>query len=179
MEKIAVVYRSKSGFTKKYAQWIAKAVNGDLLVGNKVKVEDLLVYDTIVYGGALYVGGINGVKLITNNTEILKDKKLIIFTLGATPVHPEIVTEVKNINLTTEQQKQIQFFMLRGGFDFEKLTFIDKILMTLMKAKINAKKSSKKQLSADEIGMLASYSQPLDFTREKHIAPIVDAINAK
>ncbi|MDF2686196.1 MAG: hypothetical protein K0S55_1377 [Clostridia bacterium] len=174
MNKIAVVYRSKSGFTKKYAEWIAKAVNADLYIGNKTSIDDLIKYDTIVYGGALYAVGINGIKLITNNFDKLKDKKLIIFTLGATPVRPEIFEEVKKSNLTEEQQKYIKFFMLRGGFDYNKLSFIDKILMKLLKAKIKSKKNP----DADERGMLNSYTHPVDFTNEKNIKPIVDAINS-
>lgn len=47
MSKIAVVYRSKSGYTEKYAKWIAKAAGGDLLKGKKTRVEDLMNYDTI------------------------------------------------------------------------------------------------------------------------------------
>lgn len=172
MNKIVVVYRSKSGFTKKYAEWIAKAVNADLFEGSDIKIDDLLKYDTVVYGAALYASGINGIKFITDNFNKLKEKKLIVFTLGATPVRPEILEEVKNNNLTAEQQKYIKFFMLRGGFDYSKLTFIDKILMNILKAKIKFKKNR----SSDERGMLNSYSHPVDFTNEKNIKPIVDAI---
>ena len=57
MNKVAVVYRSKSGYTEKYAKWIAKAVGADLLKGEKTKVDDLLNYETIVYGGGLYAVG--------------------------------------------------------------------------------------------------------------------------
>jgi len=172
MSQTAVVYRSKSGFTQKYAQWIAAAVNADLLDGRTAKHCDLLEYDTIVYGGALYAAGIHGLSLITRNFEALKGKKLIVFTLGATPVRPEVVEEVRNKNFTAEQQRRIRFFMLRGGFDKSKLTPVDKVLMTLLKAKLK----SRKHPTADERGMLAAYDHPQDFTDEKRIAPIVAAV---
>ncbi|MEL7655412.1 MAG: flavodoxin domain-containing protein [Bacillota bacterium] len=172
MSRVAVVYRSKSGYTEKYAQWIAQAINADLMKGEKTKLEDLLKYDTIVYGGGLYAVGINGVKLITNNLDKLKDKKIIVFGLGASPVRPEIYEEVKNKNFTKEQQEKIEFFLLRGGFDQSKLKPIDRFLMLLMKISLKRKKN----LTPDEQGMLNAYSHPVDFTNEKSIEAIVESI---
>jgi flavodoxin len=172
MSKTVVVYRSKSGYTKKYAQWIAEATGADLFDGRTAKLKDLLAYDAIVYGGALYATGVHGLSLITRNFEALKDKKLIVFTLGATPVRPDNVEEVRSKNFTVEQQQRIRFFMLRGGFDKSKLTPVDKVLMALLKAKLKSRKSP----TADERGMLAAYEQPLDFTDEKNIAPFVAAV---
>lgn len=172
MKRIAVVYRSKSGFTEKYANWINETIGGDLLRGKETKIEDLLGYDVIIYGGGMYAGGINGLKLITGNFEKLKEKKLIVFTLGATPVRPEIYEEVKNSNLTKEQQERIAFFLLRGGFDYNKLTFIDKILMQGMKIYLKRKKEP----TADERGMLNAYTHSVDFTDKKYIEPIIDEV---
>lgn len=173
-KKIVVVYNSKSGFTQKYAKWITEAVQADLLVGKNAKVQDLMPYDIIIFGGGLYAGGINGLKLITNHYSQLKEKKIIVFCLGVTPVRDKIVEEVKNKNLTAEQRDHIQFFMLRGGFNYDKLAFFDKMLMSILKVKLKRKKT----LSADERGMLNSFNQPLDFTNQKHISPIVAYINA-
>ena len=141
MKKIAVVYRSKSGFTEKYAKWLNDSIGGDLLKGKETNIEDLLSYDVIIYGGGLYAGGINGLKLIKRNYERLRDKKLIVFGVGATPVRPEIYEEVKNRNLTKEQQDRVAFFLLRGGYDNNKLTFVDKILMQCMKIYLKSKKN--------------------------------------
>lgn len=169
MKKIAVVYRSKSGFTEKYAEWIAKTMGGDLLKAETTKAEDLLKYDAIVYGGGLYAGGINGVKLITQNFERLKDKQIIIFGVCASPTRPEIVEEVRNHNLSEEQLKTIGFFLLRGGFDKSKLTLVDRILMQIMKIHLKRKKNP----TPDERGMLNAYTHPVDFTIEKNIEPII------
>lgn len=173
MKKIAVVYRSKSGFTEKYANWISEALGGDLLKGKETKIEDILNYDVIIYGGGLYAVGINGLKLITQNFEKLKDKKLIVFGVGASPVRPEIYEEVKNKNLTKEQQDKIAFFLLRGGYDYNKLSsFVDKILMQCMKLHLKRKK----ELNADERGLLNSFTHPVDFTNEKYIEPIINEV---
>ena len=86
MNKTAVVFQSKYGSTKKYAQWIAEALSCDLLERKNVKTEDLKTYDTIVYGGGLYAGGVSGLELITKNYESLADKNLILFTCGLADV---------------------------------------------------------------------------------------------
>ncbi|MDD4565269.1 MAG: flavodoxin domain-containing protein [Eubacteriales bacterium] len=172
MKKIAVVYRSKSGFTTKYANWISKTIGGDLLHGKETKIEDLLGYDVIIYGGGIYAGGVNGLKLITGNYEKLKGKKLIVFGLGASPVRPEIYEEVKNRNLTKEQQERIAFFLLRGGFDNSKLTFVDKILMQGMKIYLKRKKEP----TDDDRDMLNAYARPVDYTDKKYIEPIINEV---
>ena len=172
MSRIAVVYRSKSGFTETYAKWIAEATGADLLKGGQTKAEDLMRYDTIVYGGGLYAVGINGIGLITKNYAVLKDKKLVVFSLGASPVRPEIYEEVKNRNFTEEQQQTIDFFLLRGGFDKNRLTAADRILMQIMKLRLQRKKNP----TPDEKGMLNAYSHPVDFTDRSKIQPILDKI---
>lgn len=171
---VAVVFRSKSGFTKKYAKWIAEAVNADLYEGQNVSLDTLLKYDTIVYGGGLYAGGINGIKLITSHFDQLKGKNLIVFWLGASPVREKTFEEIKTRSFTPEQQKYMRFFMLRGGFNYRLCTPFDKVLMKLLKAKLKSTKSP----DADERGMLESYDHPVDFTNIKYIAPIISAINA-
>ncbi|WP_419823218.1 flavodoxin domain-containing protein [Anoxybacterium hadale] len=172
MKKTAIVYRSKSGFTEKYAKWIAKAVDGELLEAKKVRAEDLLPYDTIVYGGGLYAVGINGISLITDNLKLLKDKKIIVFGVGASPCRPEIVEHVRNKNIAADQRNVIEFHLLRGGFDKNKLTFVDQILMQFLKRSLK----KKKELTPDERGMLNAYELPVDFTAEKQILPIVESV---
>lgn len=83
---IIVVYKTKYGSTKTYAQWIAEELGCQAVDAKAVKIDDLLQYDTIIYGGGLYAEVINGVTLITKNMDKLKDKKLVIYTTGITPM---------------------------------------------------------------------------------------------
>jgi len=172
--KIAVIYKSKTGFTKKYAEWIAEELSADIFEGTKVSIDLLASYDTVIYGGGLYAVGINGVKLITQNLDKLKDKKVVVFATGASPFREEVLTEVKNKNFTPDQQKLIRFFYLRGGFNYSKLKPFYKMLMTLMKWKLKRKK----ELTPDEKGMLNSYDEPVDFTNKKNIDEIISYVTS-
>lgn len=176
--KTVVLYRSKSGFAKKYAEWIAEALSADIFEASKVTSNIFAGYDTVIYGGGLYAVGINGVKLITNNLDKLEGKKIVVFASGASPFREESLTEVKNRNFSAEQQKKIQFFYLRGGFNYHKLTVIDKILMTLLKLKIKHKIKKKIELTADEKGMYAAFEKPVDFTNKDKINELISYVNS-
>lgn len=172
MKSTVVVYQSKSGFTEKYARWIAEDAQADLLEAGAAKLEDLARYDTIVYGGGLYIGGINGVKLITGHMKELESKKLIVFGVGASPCRPNVVEEVRKANFTDEMKGRIHFFLLRGGFDLGKCGLKDKMLMNLLKIKLEKAPDTDK----DAKGMLACYEHPADFTSRDAIKPILDCI---
>lgn len=174
--KTLVIYKSKTGFTRKYAKWIAEELSADISEVSKVNINTLNKYDTIIYGGSLYAVGIIGVILIKKNINKLKDKKLVIFATGASPSRDNVKNEVIDKNFTVDEQKNIKFFYLRGGFDYKKLNYFDKFLMTLLKWKIKSKKQ--KDLSADEIGMLTIYDKPVDFTDKKNIYQIITYVNS-
>ncbi|MBU3092847.1 flavodoxin domain-containing protein [Clostridium sp. CM028] len=176
--KVVVIYKSKTGFTKQYAEWIAEELSADIFDVSNVATNIVAAYDIVIYGGSLYAVGINGVKYITKNLDILKDKKVIIFATGASPSSQEAIDEVRNTNFTPGEQKHIQFFYLRGGFNYSKLKPFDKVLMTLLKWKMQMKVKMKKDLTPDERGMLACYDKPVDFTRKKNIDKIITYVNS-
>ncbi|HEX3047847.1 MAG TPA: flavodoxin domain-containing protein [Bacillota bacterium] len=169
--KTVVLYKSKTGFTKKYADWIAGELAADLYESSQITIEEITTYDTVIYGGGLYIIGINGVELITQNLAKLQGKKIVVFGVGASPGREEEIREVQDANFTLEQQQQIRFFYLRGGYDYHKLKPVDKVLMILLKWKIKLKPKTK--LTADERGMLAAYQHPADFTRKKNIEELI------
>jgi menaquinone-dependent protoporphyrinogen IX oxidase len=173
-----VVYKSKTGFVRNYAEWIAEELSADIFEVSKVNINMLTKYDTLVYGGSLHAVGINGVKFITKNFDKLKDKKLVVFASGASPSSEKVIKEVVTNNFTSDQQKCIKFFYMRGGFNYNKLPTFDKLLMTLLNWKIKIKKKQKKALAPDEIGMLAILDKPADFTRKRNINEIVIYINS-
>ena len=81
--KTIVIYKSKTGFTRKYAELITEELSADIFDVSKVNDSMLSAYDTIIYGGSLYASGITGVKYIKQNLHKLKDKKVIVFATGA------------------------------------------------------------------------------------------------
>ena len=172
--KTIVVYKSMSGFTKKYAEWIAEELGADLVVASKINADRLCAYDTIIYGSGLYAGGIGGVKLITKNLSKLSERKIVVFATGASPEREETIRDILKRNFTEEQLQTIKFFYMRGGFDFQKLPFIYRCVMTLFKRSLK----NKKVKTPDEEGMLNAYETPVDFTDKENISELRSYVNS-
>ena len=170
MMKTIVAYRSKSGYTKRYAQWIAEELGCD--IRENPELSDIIGYDTIIYGGGMYAGGFNGVKLITKNLDKLSGKKIALFAVGSNPGRENEMKVFWDKVLTPEQQKTVGHFYLRGGFDFDKLTASDKILMKMLKVRL----LNKKERTEDEQGMLDAYDVPVDFSDKENIRPLTEYI---
>jgi menaquinone-dependent protoporphyrinogen IX oxidase len=172
--KTIVVYKSKTGYTKRYAEWIAEELSADIFEISKVTLNVLKNYDAIIFGGGLYAVGINGIKGFKQNLNDLKGKKIVVFATGVSPWREEAINKVKDQNLSSEEQERIRFFYMRGGFEYSRLNPVDKVLMMLLKWKIKGKSELlKKKLTLDEKGMLSAYEKPVDFTKRKHIEEII------
>ena len=108
MNRTVVVYESKYGSTKKYAKWLSEELSCDLIEKKNTTIDKLLGYDTIIYGGGLYAGGVSGIKLITKNFHKISNKNLILFTCGlADTSDKENIAHIKdslNKVLSTEMQ---------------------------------------------------------------------------
>jgi menaquinone-dependent protoporphyrinogen IX oxidase len=170
--KAIVLYRSISGFTRKYAQWIAEDLGADLHDCRKVKLSALAGYDLVVFGGSLRAGGINGIDIIKRNFAALAGKRIIIFATGGSSAREGIAEEILAANFSAEQGKQLRLFYFRGGFDIGKLGILDKVLMAQRKRKLLTKR--REDLGPDEKVFLAAYENPADGTEKESIRSLVD-----
>jgi menaquinone-dependent protoporphyrinogen IX oxidase len=87
--KKVVVYKSKTGFTEKYAHWIADDLHCDAISLEKFSISDIARYDIVIFGGGIHAGKINGIKFINNNLPLLAGKRILVFATGATAPIPE------------------------------------------------------------------------------------------
>jgi len=144
--KAIVVYKSKYGSTKAYAQWIAEALNCDFVDASGVKVEDLMQYDTVVYGGGLYAEVIAGVSLITKNLDKLAGKKLIVYTTGITPVqYREYYDElVVKKNFKGDSYSKIKMYNYPGKMIISELSAVHRTAIITLKKIMSGKKEPTK-----------------------------------
>lgn len=174
-KKILVIYKSKYGSTRRYAEWIANEVNGELCESSSVKADDFEKYDTIVFGGFLHAVGISGVKIITDNFQKLMDKEIIVFAVGCSPERANDINKVFCNNFKDDMKEKINFFYLRGAFNYKKLDFVDKMMMNALRIKL--KRMKEEEITEDVKGLLESYDNPIDWTDKKAIEPIIECIN--
>ena len=172
----AIIYQSKYGSTEKYAKWLCEEIGGDLYKKSEISISDLKKYDTIIYGGGLYITGIAGFSFIKNNYKHLEDKNIIVFAVGASPFDTGLIFEIKGNNFPDEM-KYIPFFYLRGAFDESKIKSRDKILMQLLKKFIGKKDDS--DYEEWEKAFIESTRKSEDWTCKESLKPIIEYINLK
>jgi menaquinone-dependent protoporphyrinogen IX oxidase len=175
MKKAVVVYQSKHGATEKYAKWISEELRCDLYERNHIKPVDLKQYDTIIYGGGLYAGGVAGIDLITKNFDQFCNQDLVLFTCGlADPLDKDNTDHIRNsLNkvFTAQMQEKIKVFHLRGAMDYAKLGPVHKAMMAMLH-KMTTKKDPD-SLRDEDKQMLATYGKTVDFTDKATILPII------
>jgi flavodoxin len=166
-----VIYRSVSGFTKRYAEWIAEELSATLLPQPQADIDTMKQHDLIIYGGPLHAVGITGVDLIKKNLNALPGVRVLVFAVGASPPKEGLLEELFSNNFGESQRERIKLFYLRGGFDFNKLNLPNRLVMRAMKWKIKTTPAAER--SADETGMLQAFDNPVDFTARENIEPLV------
>lgn len=177
--KAAVLYRSKTGFTKKYAEWIAEdlSVEAHNLDAVENLNELLQGIDTLVFGGGLYAIGINGLKKLLNDVSKTDIRNVFVFCTGLSIDSEEVQKEIYSNNLKDVDKGNIKLYYYRGGFDYRKLNLTDQLLMRLLKLKIEIKKK-RKPLASDELGMLAVFHRQVDFTDRNHVRKLVKDVQS-
>lgn len=138
-----VIYKSKYGSTKAYAQWIADELGCVAYDAGSVKIDDIMKYDTIIYGGGLYAEVIAGVSLITKNIEKLKGKKLIVYTTGITPIdcrdyYDKLVVEK---NFKKGEAESIKIFNFLGKMVVNELSLVHRTAIKSLKKLMSGKEN--------------------------------------
>ena len=138
-----VLYRSKYGSTKAYAEWIAEELGCKAVDAKGVKINDLLSYDTIVYGGGLYAEIIAGVTLITKNMDKLAGKKIAVYSTGITPLeYREYYDDmVIKKNFTPEMMEKIKVFNYLGKMILEEMSLPHRTALKALKKLMSGKEN--------------------------------------
>ena len=138
-----VIYKSKYGSTKQYAEWIKEELCCDIAEAKSVTPDDLLKYDNIIYGGGLYAEIINGVHLLTKNFDKLKDKKIAIFTTGITPLdcRDYYDNEVLEKNFKSGVPENVKVFNFLGKMILDELTPVHRAALKTLKKIMSARKN--------------------------------------
>lgn len=143
--KAMIIYVSQTGFTEKYAKWLAEELGGSCVPykeRGKVRLED---YDVLVFGGWLHAGKVRNLKWFQEQTAALKGKRLAVFAVGAAPTEGQSMEKLRDDNLTKEEQARIGFFYLPGGMCYEKMGTASKLMMKMFSSMMSKKKDKTPQ----------------------------------
>ena len=171
-----IIYGSQYGSTYRYAKQLSEQTN-ITAVGYK-EAPDLSGMRTIIYMGGLYAGGVLGMAKSLRGFSIQNGQKLIIVTVGlADPDESE-----NRENIRTSLQKQLspeligraKIFHLRGGIDYQKLSFGHRMMMKLLYQSLH--KTPLEKQTAENRALIETYGKQVDFTDFGALEPIIQEI---
>ena len=171
--KTLIIYTSQTGFTKKYADWLAQKTGGDLLdLKDAQKKNDAFFdgYEAIVYGGWVMAASVVKVKWFLNKAASWKGKKLAVYCVGGSPNdNPDVEVMLKNM-LNDEQREYIRAFYCQGGFNYERMNAPSRLAMKMF---VSALKKKKDPTEEEKI-MTEMVAKSYDISDEKYLEPVID-----
>ena len=171
--KVVVIYNSQTGFTKRYAEWIAQECGADCFKLSEAKKKSMDDYDAVIFGGWACAGGISKLGWFKGQMHKWNDKKLIAFCVGGSPIeNPEIETALRK-NFNEEEWERVNVFYCPGGFNYDKMSTASKLMMKMF---IKGLKAKKNKTEEEEI-MIKMISSSYDISDKKYIKPILECLN--
>ncbi len=170
--KRLIVYKSKTGFTEKFAHWIAEELHCDAVRLEKIRPSQMSRYDVVIFGGGIHAGTINGIGFIKKNLSAMANKKVIVFATGATPALPSEIERFRKTNIPGE--KDIAFFYFQSGMNYARMHRADRLLMGMFKAFLKLKMNK----SDVEMGAADAIRNSYDYSNRDVIAPLIRYVNS-
>lgn len=168
-----ILYTSKYGATKKYAEWIAEETGFDCIETKKAKIEEIKQYNTVILGGGIYASGIAGLSFLRKNISQLKGKKVIIFCDGASPYEEAAFQQIVDHNLKGDLS-ELPCYYCRGAWDMEAMSFTDRNLCKMLQKAVAKKKPEDCEIW--EKALMEAGNTKHDWTEKSYIKPILEAI---
>lgn len=171
--KTVVIYHSQTGFTERYAKWIAEAAGADCFALAEAKKKNLSEYDTIVFGSWAFAGGISKLKWFKGNMDKWAGKRLIALCTGASPMESPDIGPFLQKNFDDAQREKVKVFYCPGGLNYEKMPAVSRLMMKMM---LSSLKSKKDKSAEDEI-VIKMLSSSYDISDKKYIEPILACLS--
>ena len=173
MSKGIILYQSKYGATKKYAEWLVEKTGYDCVETKCVKGVELQKYDVIVLGGGVYASGIAGLHFLKKNINSILDKKVAVFAVGASPYDEKAIMQIREIHFKDELRK-VPLFYCRGAWDEERMSFRDRTLCKMLQKAVA--KQNPEEYEPWQKALMCAVGQKCDWTNKKYLEPILKFI---
>ena len=173
-EPTIITYGSQYGSAEHYARKFAECTYLPVLPYREVK--NLSGSARVIHFGALYAGGVLGLRQIVS---LLSPKaELIIVTVGLADVQD--AENIQNIRNSIRWQipedffQRVQIFHLRGAIDYSKLNLKHRTMMALLYAKARGLPEEKK--NAETQAMIETYGKQVSFVDDTAVIALVNSI---
>lgn len=173
MSKGIILYQSKYGATKRYADWLAEKTGYDCIETKNAKVSNLQNYDVIVLGGDVYASGIAGLRFLKKSISRVADKKIAVFAVGASPYDEKAILQIKEMHFK-DTLSNVPLFYCRGAWDEEKMTFGDRTLCRMLQKAVA--KQNPDEYEPWQKALTGAAGQKCDWTDKMYLEPLLEFI---
>lgn len=162
-----IIYKSNTGFTKKYVDILERRIiDSKVVLYKNIKKKDLKEAKYIMYLGPLRNKKIEGVDKLLKKYDLIKDKNIFILATGIEPNTPSKKEDV--IIANGLNYYHVRFYLLRGGLDISKMSSFKKKIF-----EIGLKMSAKKENIPLE-SIKSRFLYPLDMTNDVDLEPMLE-----
>lgn len=168
-----ILYQSKYGATKKYVDWLAEETAFDIIETKKANIGDISKYDTVILAGGIYAGGIAGLSFLKRNIDVLKNKKIAVLCVGASPYNEDAFNEIYEHSFKGELSG-IKCFYARGAWDEESMTFKDRTLCRMLQKAVA--KQDPATYAPWQKALMCAVGQKCDWTDKAHLNELIQFI---
>lgn len=161
--KVLIIYHSKTGFSKRYAQWLAEALDCQSIPFKERKRVNENDYEKIIFFGGLYAGQMSSLKWLKNKLPELSGKRLAAVAVGCAPMDgPDLSESMTKLFGGTPE---IKGFYCQGGLDYEHMGAVDRAMMAALRAALKRK--------PEMAEMLNVISHSFDGTKREYLDPVI------
>lgn len=170
-----ILYQSKYGATRKYAQWLQEMTGFACMETKGADIKEIMNYDTVILGGGVYASGIAGLSFIKKNINALQQKKLAVFCVGASPYAPEAYHQIRAMHFK-DQLETIPLFYCRGAWDMASMSLADRTLCKMLQKAVA--KQDPETYAPWQKALMCAGTEKCDWTDRAYLKALVNYIES-
>jgi len=176
MKKVAIVYTSKFGHTKQYADWLRDHLGkdeADVINVATFNPTQLLAYKLIIFASGVYGDKMPIMEFVKKNIMGISTAKIMFLAVSwYTNDSEEAVQKLVEENYPDQFKGKVPLYVVNSGVDKKKISVADKAKLIASQVMIEKKDGR----STDDINILAIMKGYSDPTAEENLASIKKGI---
>lgn len=161
--KGAIIYSSRYGATRQYAEWLSEELKWPLLQAEDTSAKDLATYNPLIIGSSVYIGRLLIKDWLKTHNPALGDKDILFFIVCGTPAsHRQVLDNITHTNIPHDLIGPKNVFFLPGRMIMANLSWKDKVLLRLG-ARLQKDPAKKQAMLRD-----------VDNIKREHLLPILE-----
>ena len=155
-----IIYNSRGGSTRRYAQLLASATGGSAVPMKEVRPGQMQAADTVVFASWLMAGSLQGGGFVKRHWHILKEKRTVLAVVGLGRMLDEkLWGEYAARAFTPEMRDSLRVFYLRGAYHPAERSILVRRLMSGVAGALEKKASP----TPDDLALARDMRQGCDY----------------